>query len=33
LWRVSMVAQPPFDVEQLLAPNVILEMFLEQSKI
>src|SRR5262245_23805838 len=28
-----MVAQPPLDIKQLLAANIILEMFLEQRKI
>ena len=28
-----MFAQPPLDIKQLLAPNIILEMFLEQRKI
>jgi len=28
-----MVTQATLDIEQLLAPNVILEMFLEQRKV
>jgi hypothetical protein len=33
LWRVGMVAQPPLDSKQLLAASIVLEMFLEKSKI
>jgi hypothetical protein len=33
LWRIRVIPQAPLDVQKLLAPNVILEMLLEQSRI